>query len=90
MLLVAPLQVPAAAPAVATDILLRVSVNVALLSAIVALLLVIEKVMVDTPPGPMVAGANALVMVGAATAIRFAESPELVFPLLVTPATIFA
>ena len=87
-MLVAPPQVPPAAPAVAIDILVSVSVNVALVSAVVVLLLVIEKVMVVTPPGPIVAGENALVIVGAATAVRFAESPAPVFPLPVTPATL--
>jgi NO-binding membrane sensor protein with MHYT domain len=89
-LLAAPPQVPPAAPAVATDILVSVSVNVALVSAVVALLLAIEKVRVVTPPTPIVAGENALLIVGAATEMRFAESPAPVFPLPVTPATLLA
>lgn len=82
---------PPAAPVAATAILVSASVKLAFVNAFVALLLVIVKVMVDTPPTPIEVGANALAMVGAATAIKLAASPTpVVRPVAATPATVLA
>ena len=87
----APTQVPPAAPAAETAMLVSVSVKVAAVSATL-LGFVIVKVMTLTAPGAMEVTPNALAMVaGAATMSRAVfETAEVAASLLETPEVTFA
>ena len=79
----APPQVPPAVWAPETLMLVSVSVKVALESAMALVALFRVKVMVETPPGPMVAGEKALTIPGGFSATTEAVSPKAeVCPLL--------
>ena len=83
----APPQVPPAGAVAAMLMLVSVSVKLApLRAAVLVALLVMVRVTVEVPPTPISAGENALAMVGRATALTVAESPEVAVkpPVFVT------